>query len=288
VPELPRTRGPLVALLEARGLRLRRRDGQNFLVEPAVAEAIVADAGVSRGDVVLEIGPGAGALTIPLLARAGRVTVVEIDRGLSELLHEHLADESRLRLVHGDALDGPDGLHPAIADTIRSAREAGFARVLVVANLPYSVGTELIVRLLALDRPPDRMVVMLQAEVVERMTAPTGGEAYGPLAVLVALAARTKVLRRVGPAAFFPRPEVESVVVRVDPDEEKRRAGDVPAAAALARRAFLQRRKTLAKALAGAADRDAILRAGLDPAARPETVPPEGWLRLAATLASRA
>jgi 16S rRNA (adenine1518-N6/adenine1519-N6)-dimethyltransferase len=278
VPELPRTRGPLVAL------RLRRRDGQNFLVEPSVADAIVADAGVGPGDAVVEIGPGAGALTVPLLGRAGRVTAVELDRGLADLLCEHLGADPRLRLVHGDALDGPDGLHPEILDAIAAARRDGFARVLVVANLPYSVGTEVVIRLLSLDRPPDALTVMLQAEVVARMTAAPGADAYGPLAVLVALTARTKVLRRVGPVAFFPRPDVESVVLRIEPDAARRAAGDVRGASALARKAFLQRRKTLAKALAGAADRAAIERAGLDPSARPETVPPDGWLRLAAAL----
>lgn len=286
MPELPRTRGPLVALLEARGLRLRRSAGQNFLVEPAVAEAIVADAGVTRGDAVVEIGPGAGALTVPLLARAGRVTSVEIDRGLAELLREHLGEDPRLRLVHGDALDGPEGLHPAIVEALRSVRDGAFARALVVANLPYSVGTEVLVRLLTLDRPPDAIVVMLQAEVVERLRAAPGSGDYGPLAVLAALTSRTKVLRRVGPACFFPRPEVESVVVRIDPDPERRATGDAAGAIDLARRAFLQRRKTLAKSLAGAADREAIRKAGLDPGARPETVPPDGWLRLAAALSA--
>ena len=279
--ELPRTRGPLVALLESRGLRLRRRDGQNFLVEPKVADGIVSDAGVTRRDAVIEIGPGAGAITVPLLAAAGRVTAVELDRGLAELLREHLGADPRLRLHHGDALDGPGGLHPAIVEELAAARREGFERTVVVANLPYSVGTELVIRLLSLPAPPDWMDVMLQAEVVARMTAAPDTDAYGPLAVLVALAARTKVLRRVGASSFFPRPDVESVVVRVAPDAERRAAGDVAGAAALARRAFLQRRKTLARSLDGVADRAALERAGLDPAARAETVPPAGWLRLA-------
>lgn len=282
---LPRTRGPLVELLTARGLRLRSRDGQNFLVEPKLADAIVADCGVTARDAVIEIGPGAGALTIPLLHRAGRVTAVELDRGLADLLRDELGPDPRLRLHHGDALDGPAGLHPAIAAELADARGAGFARVLVVSNLPYSAGTEVLVRLLASGAPPDQITVMLQAEVVERFLARHGTPAYGPLAVLVALTADASVVRRVGPSAFFPRPDVESVVVRITPDASKRGAGDVAGAVDLARKAFLHRRKKLSKTLDGIASAEEIVRAGIDPGARPDTLSPADWLRLRAALA---
>ena len=285
---LPRTRGPLVELLEARGLRLRSRDGQNFLVEPKVADAIVADCGVTVRDAVIEVGPGAGALTIPLLHRAGRVTAVELDRGLADLLRDELGPDPRLRLHHGDALDGPTGLHPAIAAELVSARGEGFERVLVVSNLPYSAGTEVLVRLLSCETPPDQITVMLQAEVVERFLAKPGTGAYGPLAVLVALTARASIVRRVGASAFFPRPEVESVVVRLVPDPSKRGAGDVAGAIDLARKAFLHRRKKLSKTLDGIADAAVIVRAGIDPGARPDTLAPADWLRLRAELSAPA
>ena len=281
VTGLPRTRGPLIALLEARALRLRRRDGQTFLVEPAIAAAIVEGAGVCRDDAVVEIGPGAGALTVPLLARAGRVTAVEIDRGFADLLAEHLGEDPRFRIVHGDALGGPEGLNPELVEALADPRTFGCTRTLVVANLPYSVGTEIVVRLLARDPPPDEITVMLQAEVIERMTAAVATEHYGPLAVLLALTARTRVVRRVGRSAFFPRPAVESIVVKIEPDKERCASSEVRSAAALARRAFLHRRKQLAKTLDGAVDRETIVRAGLDPASRPEAVSPEGWLQLA-------
>lgn len=286
---IPRTRRGLAALLESRGLRLRRRHGQNFLVEPALAEAIVADAGVGRGDHVVEIGPGAGALTVPLLARAGLVTAVEIDRGLHALLAERLGREARLRLVHGDCLDGEGGLHPAIASALAGPRGAGIERVLVVANLPYSVGTEVVVRLLAADRPPDAVTVMLQREVLERLAARTGGGDYGPLAVLSTLAAEIRPLRRVPRTAFLPQPEVESVVLRVEParlDAARRRA--VAGAVALARRAFQKRRKTLANALGGRVPPESFAAAAVDPSLRPEDVPPEGWVRLAVAIPADA
>jgi len=282
---LPRTRGPLAALLEERGLRLRRRDGQNFLVEPALADAIVASAGVARHDLVVEIGPGAGALTQPLLASAGLVVAVEIDRGLADLLRERLGAERRLRLVHGDCLDGPDGLHPEIVRAIATSSADGFRRALVVANLPYSVGTEILVRLLELDVPPGEVTAMLQREVAERLTAKVGDDDYGPLAVLASLRAEVRVLRRVPPAAFHPRPEVESVVVRIVPRPLAAPERDaVRAAAALARKAFQRRRKTLSNALSGEATAGAIAAAGLVPSSRPETVPPGGWLALASAV----
>lgn len=281
--ELPRTRAPLVALLEARGLRLRKRDGQNFLVEPAVAEAIADAAGATALDRVVEVGPGAGALTAPLLARAGSVVAVELDRGLHALLAETIGADPRLTLVHGDALegDGPDALHPAIDAAYRRPREAA-ARTLLVSNLPYSAGTEIVVRTLLHDAPPDRAVLMLQDEVVRRMRAPAGDDDYGPLAVLVALTAGVRALRRVPPSAFFPRPDVESVVFEVTPHAERRARPGVRRAVALARQAFQKRRKTLANALHGIVAPEAAAAAGIDLRLRPEAVPPEGWLALAA------
>jgi 16S rRNA (adenine1518-N6/adenine1519-N6)-dimethyltransferase len=279
---VPRTRAELVALLESRGLRLTKRFGQNFLVDAQLADAIVADAGVSSRDAVVEIGPGAGALTRPLVAAAGRVTSVEIDAGLVELLRERLGDEKTLRIVHGDCLE--DGLHPEIVAALMSAKRDGFSRALVVANLPYSVGTEALARLMDLEPPPDAVVAMLQADVCARLTAKPGDDEYGPLAVLAATCGRVETLRRVPPTVFFPRPTVESVVFRFTPDPSRRvdaatrrRANDV------AGTAFRQRRKTIGKSLSGLVDAATLVAAGLDPSARPETIAPDAWVRLART-----
>jgi 16S rRNA (adenine1518-N6/adenine1519-N6)-dimethyltransferase len=277
---VPRTRAELTALLEARGLRLSKRYGQNFLVDAQLADAIVADAGVTERDAVVEIGPGAGGLTQPLVAAAGRVTAVEIDAGLVELLRERLGPEPKLRVVHGDCLEG--GLHPEIVAALAGAVRDGFARALVVANLPYSVGTEALARLMDHEPPPDAVVAMLQADVFERLRAAPGTREFGPLAVLAATSGRVETLRRVPPTVFFPRPSVESVVFRFTPDPARR--VDVATrrrANALAGAAFRQRRKTLGNALKGVVDPAALAAAGLDASARPETVPPDAWVRLA-------
>jgi 16S rRNA (adenine1518-N6/adenine1519-N6)-dimethyltransferase len=276
---IPRTRAGLVALLESRGLRLSKRYGQSFLVDPQLADAIVADAGVTRDDHVVEIGPGAGGLTQPLAARAARVTAVEVDSGLVALLSECLGGNASLRIVHGDCLE--DGIHPAIREALAAARAEG-RRALVVANLPYSVGTEALARLIDLEPPPDAVVAMLQEEVCDRLRAECGTRDYGPLAVLAATTGRVETLRRVPPSVFFPRPTVESVVFRWTPDAAcrvepvlRRRANE------LAGTAFRQRRKSVGGTLRGAVKDGALAAAGIDPSARPETIPPDAWVRLA-------
>lgn len=286
-PPIPRTRAELVALLDSRGLRLSKRFGQSFLVDPQLADAIVADAGVTPRDAVVEIGPGAGGLTQPLLAAAGRVTAVEVDAGLCELLREHLGSHPKLVLVHGDCLDS--GLHPSIVDAVKGAGRDGFERAVVVANLPYSVGTEAFARLADLEPPPAMIVAMLQADVCERLRAATGTREYGPLAVFAATSGRVEILRRVPPEVFFPRPTVASVVFRWTPDPARRVEPALRRRAVeLAGLAFQKRRKTLANALRDVVAEGSLEAAGIAPSSRPEEVAPEDWVRLAATAASPA
>jgi len=278
---LPRTRADLIPLLEERGLRLSKRLGQNFLVDPQLADAIVRDAGVTSTDRVLEVGPGAGALTQPLLEAAAHVTSLELDRGLHALLEEALGDHPRFTGVHGDCLAGR-GLHPCLVAALDAPRPAP-ERVLVVANLPYSVGTVVTVHLLTHPSPPDALVLMLQSEVVERLRAPVGTSDYGPLAVLVGTTTRVELLRRVPPDVFFPRPRIESSIVRLTPDPELRAAGgDVAALSRVLAIGFRHRRKTLQRNLKGCVDVSTLRELGLDPGARPERIAPEDWVRLAA------
>lgn len=280
-PPLPRTRSELVPLLADHGLRLRKKLGQNFLVDPQLADAIVRDAGVRATDRVLEIGPGAGALTGPLLEAARHVTSLELDRGLHALLATLLAGHPRLTLVHGDCLVG-GGLHPVLDEGLARPRSDD-ERVLVVANLPYSVGTAVTVHLLTHPQPPDDLVLMLQSEVVERLRAPVGSSDYGPLSILVGCTTRVELLRKVPPEVFHPRPRIDSSVVRLTPDAALRAsAGDVAALARLLALGFRHRRKTLQKNLAGALSADRLRDLGVDPTLRPEAIAPEQWVRLAA------
>ncbi len=272
--------------LAAHGVRPRRGLGQTFLVAPGLADRIVEAAGVSAGDLVVEIGPGAGSLTEKLLARAGHLLAIEVDARLHALLLERFGRPAHATWVLGDALAyGYETEVPCLA--------AG-RRALVVANLPYAVATPLLLRLLACGPLFDRLVLMLQREVADRITAKPGGKAYGPLSLAVQGRAEVRRLFVVSPAAFYPRPAVASAVVLVVPDREARvPAGEWPALEAAVRGAFGQRRKMLRQALAASGvgltpfQAGAILEAaGIDGRRRGETLTLQEFRRLGHAMAA--
>jgi 16S rRNA (adenine1518-N6/adenine1519-N6)-dimethyltransferase len=244
----------------------RRALGQHFLRDAGVARSIVDLLSPTRADLVVEIGPGQGALTGELSRRASRVMALEVDRVLIERL--------RVALPGVEVLDAD----ARAWDWTSLARPAG-GRTLVVGNLPYSVGTAI---LLALARAPqaiDLIVVMLQREVAERVAAAPGGKTYGSLSVHVQLRWRVELAMRVPPGAFRPPPKVESAVLRLTPlPAPPVRLADEQRFEAVVRAAFAQRRKTLANALAAGlglpvgAAREAAASAGVDPGRRAETL----------------
>lgn len=260
-------------LLDELGVRPYKGWGQNFLVDPNVPRRIVEVAGVQPGDLVVEVGPGLGVLTAPLLAAGARVIAVEIDPRLGAYLRRHFAGEERLRLVEGDILRQPlDQLVPAAEP---------FA---VVANLPYAVTAAVLRHVLAGPRRPARVVVMVQREVAERIAA--APPAMSLLAVSVQFFGRPRLALRVPPGAFFPPPKVESAVVAVDVDGPPLPEAEHDAFFRLAAAGFGQRRKTLANSLAAGLARPrepvvaALTAAGIDPRARAERLAVPDWLRL--------
>jgi 16S rRNA (adenine1518-N6/adenine1519-N6)-dimethyltransferase len=257
----------------------RPRLGQNFLSSPRTAGRIVDALAAAPGSWVLEIGPGRGALTRPLLSRGIRVLAVEIDGLLAARLTAELGCE-RLRVIEADALR----FDPAAA-----LAEAGAAPpVPLVANLPYESATPMI---RAFARRPEifsRLVVMVQREVAERICGRPGEDGYGFLSVDVAFHAKARRLFDVPPGDFTPRPKVVSSVVELVPAA----APDGAAAAiAVASAGFGVRRKTLTNALGAAWGREAaaaaVAGAGLSPTARAEELPPEAFLSLARLLGPR-
>lgn len=265
-------RARLTELLSAHGLRPSRALGQNFLVDPNTAERIVRLAGVGPGDRVVEIGAGLGSLTTALAAAGASVTAVEVDRRLAAVLREEVA---------------PAGVTVVEADATRldwSSVLPGAGWVLV-ANLPYNVATPLVVELLEGVPAIERMLVMVQKEVAERLAAQPGSRAYGAVSVKVAYWARAEVVGTVPPTVFVPRPRVDSALVRID-----RRAAPAvdPAVVGYARLAevvtagFGRRRKMLRGALAGVVGPEAFGAAGVEPTARAEDLGVEEWGRLAA------
>ena len=266
--------------LAAAGLRPQKRWGQHFLCDPAVARRIVALADVGRDDVVLEIGPGLGALTDELAARVGRLYLVEIDRGLAAQLETRYASFPGVRLVVGDILALP------LAEVVPEAP------VTVVANLPYNISAPVLFELLALRERFPRAVLMLQREVAARLVARPRADEYGRLSVLVQAFADVRVAFGVSRRSFFPAPEVDSAVVDVRWSVAPRvETGDVATFHRVVRAAFGKRRKMLRNALAdlglpAARLEAAFAAAAVDPQARAETLDLAAFGRLARAVAS--
>ena len=247
----------------------RKRFGQHFLHDPGIRARIISAVDPRPGESILEIGPGLGALTAPLLERAGQVTAVELDRDVIQELQTHCAGLGELKIHALDALE---------LDLAR----LGEGPFRIVGNLPYNISTPLLFHLLAQRSRIRDMHFMLQKEVVQRLDADPGSKTYGRLGVMAALACRTEALFDVAPGAFRPPPRVTSSVVRMVPREPEAPVPDPDLLAEIVRRAFSQRRKTLRNSLRGLVDETLLRDQGIDPGARAETLAPEDFARLAA------
>ena len=250
--------------------------GQNFLSDPNLLDAIVRDAELAPDEVVLEVGAGEGVLTERLAAAAGHVHVIEIDRGLEPVLAS-LAARANVDLHWGDAMK----LDLAALDPAPTA---------VVSNLPYAVATPVILRTIAELPSVRRWTVMVQLEIADRLRAAPGSRTYGSPSAIVQLACEVKLLRKVDPAVFRPRPRVDSAILGL------RRTGPGADAATreLIRAAFAHRRKSLARSLEHvrpgtiAATRAALEELGLDTGARAESLAPDDFAALSAKLRASA
>jgi len=252
-------------------VRAKKRLGQHFLHDPAVLRRLVGAIAPESSDRMVEIGPGLGALTRLLLERLARLDVIEIDRELAASLPSRVEHPERLVVHAADALDFDFGPLAAGPHSLR-----------VVGNLPYNVSTPLLFHLLGFGAAIKDLHVMLQREVVERMTARPGGKEYGRLTVMLAAAAECAPCFDVGPGAFAPPPKVWSTVVRITPRAPDFAIADRARFAALVTRLFSMRRKTLARALKGRLTPERIAAIGIDPTARPETLFPADFAKLAA------
>jgi 16S rRNA (adenine1518-N6/adenine1519-N6)-dimethyltransferase len=255
----------------------RKRFGQHFLRDPGVIAGIVAAIRPVAGQRLVEIGPGLGALTVPLLAAVGELDVVELDRDLLEPLRARCAGAGVLRIHCADAL-GFDF----------AALRGDGSPLRVTGNLPYNISTPLLFHLLAQARHLHDLHFMLQQEVVARMAAGPGEDAYGRLSVMLQYRCRVEPLFTVGPEAFRPPPRVRSAVVRLVPRETGAVVvRDESRFAEIVRRAFAQRRKTLRNSLRELLDVEQIEAAGIDPGARPETLGLEAFAALSAVAHER-
>jgi len=263
------------------GLFPKKRLGQHFLVDRNILSKVIRTAEVGKEDVVLEVGPGLGEMTLALARLAKQVIAVEIDPKLAEILEKKLADCPNVELVKGDILK---------VDFGSFLRKEGHP-VKVVANLPYEISTPLLFRFIESKEAFSTFTLMLQREVAERMVAPPGGKEYGPLSIFVQLFLDMSLRFFIKPPAFFPSPKVESAVVHMvwkgkpllDEKDEKWFKSVVKAS-------FSHRRKTLANALKHSelslpdSFESRMEKVGIDPRRRPETLTIEEFISLAEAL----
>jgi len=268
----------------------KKQLGQNFLADPAIPRTIVNRTGISAADVVLEIGAGLGALTVPAAGAAGHVYAVETDRRLIDLLETELLLHKR------------DNVTVITADILRFdlgnfVREAGIDRPLVViGNLPYHISSQIVVRLIEARGWIDRAALMFQKELARRFMAKPGGRDYGRLTVMLAYCAEVRSLLTVTADRFFPKPKIDSEVIEIRFRETPEHpTPDEAFLFRVVKAAFGQRRKTLRNALAGselhipaAAAERALEAASIDPARRAETLTVREFVALSRSLGEAA
>ena len=255
----------------------RKRFGQHFLHDPGVIRRILESLAPRPGETIVEIGPGLGALTLPLLKRVHRLQAVELDRDVIPQLHALCAGHGELQIHQADVLDFD----------FRTLTSAG-GKLRLVGNLPYNISTPLLFHLLDQADVITDMLFMLQKEVVARMAAQPGDKAYGRLSVSLAAQARVEALFNVGRGAFNPPPRVDSAVVHIVPRPAPFPLDNLAIFSHLVTAGFSQRRKTLANALRKMLTQQEIASLGIDPGVRAERVSPAEFARLANYLAQQA
>ena len=262
-----------IEIIQKHGFMFQKKFGQNFLIDTRVLEKIVAAAGVTKDDCVLEIGPGIGTLTQYLAEAAGHVIAVEIDRNLIPILEETLAEQGNVTVVNQDILKTDI---KGLADAYHGGRP-----LKVVANLPYYITTPIVMSLLEGEDLVDSITVMVQKEVAERMMEGPGSKEYGALSLAVQYYARPEIVANVPPNCFIPRPNVGSAVIRLTKHETPPvQVKDPKKMFQLIRASFNQRRKTLPNGIGNAPELPytreqaaaALEKMGLSPAVRGEAL----------------
>jgi 16S rRNA (adenine1518-N6/adenine1519-N6)-dimethyltransferase len=259
-------------LLADHGLHPKKRFGQNFLHDGNQMRRIMEAAGVERDELIVEVGPGTGALSERLAEAGARLVCVEIDRELEPILQQRLVEPygERVQLYFGDVLAGKHELNRQVVELI------GGRPFKLVANLPYNVASPLLANL-AIDHGNMTLaIVMIQKEVAERLTAGPGGKDYGPLTVIIGAMCEVGRVGVLSPSCFWPQPQVESAVVRMV-RRQTALTDDPHGLSRLVGKLFSKRRKQLGTILG----RERVLPAGIDAAARPETLTIEQLCELA-------
>jgi 16S rRNA (adenine1518-N6/adenine1519-N6)-dimethyltransferase len=284
MPMAGQTLSEIRSLLSAAGLAPQHRFGQNFLIDLNLMRKLVDAANVRPADTILEVGAGTGSLTDVLLERGARVVAVEIDHGLQAVLRDRLGGQPGFTLVQGDALASKHRVNPLIVKLLAERPPEQGGAYKLVANLPYGIATPLLVDLLLIQPRFAVLAATVQREVGERLASPAGVASYGPVSVAVQTLADVMPIAILPPQAFWPAPQVSSLMVKITPRPRDTVAvDDIPGFLAFVQEAFQQRRKQLRRLVR---DHDALsaaalfARAGVSSDARPAALTPDAWQRL--------
>jgi 16S rRNA (adenine1518-N6/adenine1519-N6)-dimethyltransferase len=279
-------------LFEQRGIRPRNKLGQNFLIDLNLLDLLLRNAELTRDDLALEVGSGTGGLTARLAEQAGAVVSVELDPDFAQLVKEAVEPRDYVALIHADILRNKNELNPGVLQTLGDMQtKAGTTRIKLVSNLPYAVATPVLSNLLLSEVAVERMVVTVQWEIAERLMAVPNTKDYSSLAVLVQSIADVSLVRKLPPAVFWPRPQVDSAIVLIRPNAAKRaHVGDVMRFRSFLRDLYAHRRKNLRGALVSLANADfskedvdrKLAELGIAGTLRAETLDLEQHLRLSA------
>ena len=279
------TKQQLQQLLREAGISLRKRWGQNFLIDLNLMRLLVASAALEGNETVLEVGCGTGSMTGFIAEAAGEVVAVEIDRKLFALAGSELASHDNVSLFCTDILTNKNTIDAEVSDCLHKTKNRLNSPFYLIANLPYQVASPVIVNFLLSDIVPDGIFVTIQAEVAQRMVASPGEKAYGLLSILMQSTGTVSRLRTIKPQAFWPSPKVNSAMIAWRKDENKCRAiKDIRILKEVIDLLLGQRRKKIKNCLVEAAcDVECfplLQQAEIDPDARGETLPPEKFVQL--------
>jgi 16S rRNA (adenine1518-N6/adenine1519-N6)-dimethyltransferase len=215
------TKRQIQQLLEAAGIRPNKRLGQHFLVDLNLMRLLVDSADIKKNDFVLEVGCGTGSLTEILAEKAGRVVAVELDAKLIQIAQNQLQKAKNIDFINVDILENKNTINPTVINSLMHIRNEFSGRFLLVANLPYNVGSPVMLNLTMGPIPVDRTYVTVQKEVADRMTAEPNSKNYGILSIILAATGNVKTIRKLKPQVFWPRPKVDSAMVCYEFDPKK-------------------------------------------------------------------
>lgn len=270
LPGVQQTLSDIKRLLASQNVFPKKRFGQNFLHDHNQLDKILNAAGVAEGDLVVEVGPGTGALTCRLLHGGSIVIAVEIDNDMAAILTSEFGQHDAFTLIHDDVLAGKHAINPKLIEAV------GDRPFKLVANLPYNVASPLMINLIRQCPAMSDMIVMVQKEVADRMAAKHGGKDYGPLSILVQAACSVERIATLPPGCFWPPPKIDSAVIKLTRLDQPL-TQDLDALSTMCQKLFQKRRKQLGAILG----RDRAWPEGVEPTMRPEGLTVEQVVELA-------